>query len=425
MAAVRHILTAGMATLLAAMSVRAEQRLTDTAPAIFHPSFHTLQTKVNGNDMLPPVIMLGSDDRLQISFDELSDSRRYMRYRLLHCDAWWRPDHLIDTEYLGGFNEGTVDDFAFSEATTVQYVNYRIELPSERMQPLLSGNYLVQVYDEETPDEPLLQSRFSVVEPAVTIIPQLTTRTDVDYNDAHQQLEIAVGTRGVDIRNPYTGVTVVVEQNGRRDNSVVLTSPARIAGDVLHYENMRQLIFEAGNEYRRMETVSELYPGMHVASIGFAEPYYHMTLQPDGPRNELPYAYDRTQNGRFRIRSYDAADSDVESDYVVTHFSLDMPEQAGCDVFIDGDLTLRRFDPGSLMVFNRATGRYEASLLLKQGSYNYQYLLVPHGGMRGYTGPIEGDKFQTVNEYIIKVYLRNPGERYDRLIGVTAVRAEG
>lgn len=420
----RHILTA-FAALFSVLALSGQQRLTNTSPAIFHPSFYTLQTKVNGNDMLPPVIILNSDDRLQISFDEIADSRRYLRYSLIHCDALWRMDALMDSEYLEGFNEGVVEDFAFSDATTVQYVNYRIELPDAKMRPLVSGNYLLQVYDESDPDEILLQSRFSIVEPAVRIIPELTSRTDIDYNGGHQQLKIAVQTRGVDIQDPYTGVTLVVEQNGRMDNAVVLTTPARISGDVLHYENMRQLIFEAGNEYRRMETVSELYPGMHVESIAFAEPYYHMTLQPDYPRHDMPYSYDRTQNGRFRIRSYDASDSDVESDYVVTHFTLEMPEQKGCDVFIDGDLTLRRFDPGSLMVFNRATGCYEASLLLKQGSYNYQYLTVPHGSMRGQTAAIEGDKYQTVNEYIIKVYLRNPGSRYDRLIGVGAVRAEG
>ena len=64
------------------------------------------------------------------------------------------------------------------------------------------------------------------------------------------------------------------------------------------------------------------------------------------------------------------------------------------------------------------------AVLLKQGSYNYQYLFVPTGSSVGQTGPIEGNYYQTQNEYSIYVYYRPMGARYDRLIGVTTVRNE-
>ena len=73
------------------------------------------------------------------------------------------------------------------------------------------------------------------------------------------------------------------------------------------------------------------------------------------------------------------------------------------------------------MVFNRVTGLYEKTLLLKQGAYNYQYLAVPFGTMKGETAPIEGDYYETVNEYFVKVYCRCHGERYDRLVGVAMI----
>ena len=63
--------------------------------AVFNPAFKSLQTKVNGNDQLPPVIVLGSDDVLEIEFDELSCERRYIRYELYHCDALWQRDTLL------------------------------------------------------------------------------------------------------------------------------------------------------------------------------------------------------------------------------------------------------------------------------------------------------------------------------------------
>ena len=56
-------------------------------------------------------------------------------------------------------------------------------------------------------------------------------------------------------------------------------------------------------------------------------------------------------------------------------------------------------------------------MLLKQGSYNYQYLFVPKGESIGKASIIEGNKYETLNEYNVNVYHRVPGERYDRLIG--------
>lgn len=417
-----RILLTAAAVLVGIVHSGAEVR--DTSPAIYSPTFKTLQTKVNGNDQLPPVITMGCDDVLTIGFDELASDRRYMRYELLHCNALWAVDGLLPSEYVDGFNEGYVEDYRFSEATLVQYVHYEIVIPDPALKIKLSGNYLLRVYDENDPDETLLQVRFSVVEPIMSATAAVTSRTDIDYNNSHQQLTVGVDAKGTAVNNMMNDLIVVVEQNGRQDNRVALTNPTRIAGSIAWWEHVPLLIFDGGNEYRRMETISTNYPGMRVAEISFADPFYHFTLQTDQPRAGLDYVYDSTQKGRFRIREYNSDDSDVEAEYALTHFSLEMPERNDVDIFIDGDLTLRRFSPESLMVFNRATGLYEATLLLKQGAYNYQYLAVPRGAStRGATSVVEGDCYQTTNEYIVKVYFREPGARYDRLVAVTSVTA--
>ena len=81
-------------------------------------------------------------------------------------------------------------------------------------------------------------------------------------------------------------------------------------------------------------------------------------------------------------------------------------------------------DEKSRMGFNPETGQYEKAVLLKQGLYNYQYLFVPNGEIAGQTAPIEGDFFQTENQYSVYVYYRPMGSRYDRLIGVAIIKNE-
>lgn len=401
------------------------EEMTDTRQGVLEPSFKTLKVTLNGELFAQPIVNLANPaERIVISFDELSDGHRYLRYSLEHCDASWRPEGLVDSEFLDSFNEGTVDDYQYSQATIVHYVHYTIVLPNEQVRITQPGNYIVRVYDESDPDHTLLQARFGVCDFTVPLGVTVSSRTDIDTNDSHQQLGITVDTRNIGVEDPFNDLRVVITQNGRPDNEVTLVTPQRINGTRAIYEHLRPLIFNAGNEYRRFETSSVNYPGLGIERMSHDTPVYNALLYTDTPRSTQSYLYDSTQQGRYLVRSTDTSDSDTEADYVLTHFTLEMPPLAGADIFIEGDLTDRRYDPASHMVYNHATGCYEQSLLLKQGAYNYQYLTIPNGSDgRGLTAPVEGDKYQTVNEYTVKVYHRPKGTRFDRLVGVTTIKS--
>ena len=403
-----------------ASTVAGAAGFTDTMTGTFDERIRTLRVVANDDIFAPPVLFLNAPGSITVSFDHLADDREYFRYRLVHCNASWQPSGLVDSEIIDGFNEGLIEDFDYSRATTVHYVNYRLTIPNADMAPMVSGNYLLQIYRQDDPDTIVAQCRFMVSEQSAVIGAEITSRTDRDYNEASQQLSLAVDVERSDVRDLFNDVRVMIQQNGRLDSEVALVQPLRVSGRTLIYEHQPGLIFDAGNEYRRFETTSVNYPGMRVADIEWLDPYYHFTIETDTPRNTEQYLYDSTQRGRFVVREYNSTESDTEADYAVVHFTLDYPETPGLMIFLDGDFVNRRFDSSSQMAYNEATGRYERALLLKQGSYNYQYLAVPPKKSRGYTSVIEGDRYQTVNEYLVKVYTRRQGERYDRLIGVAS-----
>lgn len=416
-----------LSLILSLHCVSALSQVSDTRQGCIAGSFRTLQVQPAINPFAPPVINLADpSDRIVISFDELSDERRYLRYSLVHCDAEWRPEGLVDSEFLDSFNEGTIDDADFSQATVVHYVHYSFEIPNEQIRITQPGNYLVRVYDERDPDETLVQARFGVCDFTTEVRAETSSRTDIDTNGSHQQLGVRVDTRHSRVDNPFSELKIVITQNGRSDNEVILTTPQRVIGTEAVYEHLRPMIFAAGNEYRRFETSTVNYPGLRVEYVDHDAPVYNATLYIDSPRSGKIYQYDSTQQGHFFIRTADADDWDTQADYVLVHFTLSMPEIIGSDVFIEGDLTERQFTPRSRMTYDYGSGAYRQSLLLKQGAYNYQYLAVPAGSgdnPKGLTSPIEGDMFQTVNEYTVKVYHRPIGSRFDRLTGVTVVRA--
>ena len=55
-------------------------------------------------------------------------------------------------------------------------------------------------------------------------------------------------------------------------------------------------------------------------------------------------------------------------------------------------------------------------MLLKQGWYNYEYSLQDKAGAPLLSTEFEGSYYETENDYMVLVYYRGPGDRYDRLI---------
>ncbi|MBQ7690484.1 MAG: DUF5103 domain-containing protein [Muribaculaceae bacterium] len=394
------------------------QSTAQTRVTVFDTGVRSLKVAPASNMYLPPVLVLGGDDRLIVNFDYLDYDVHYLRYSLLHCDAQWTPSQLMESEYVDGFNYADIDDYAQSEGTFTHYYNYTFALPNDDMRFTRSGNYVLRVYEQDDPDHVLFQTRFMVVEPRVTVLTEVTTRTDETYNDAHQQLAINLRYRPGVIADPYGELTTVVMQNTRTDNAVVLRHPMSAGIGTVTYEHQPELIFEAGNEYRRFETVNIHSLNMGVAAIDYVKPFYHAALYTDEPRRDVQYLYDQTQHGCFTIRNAEGSDSHTDADYLVTHFTLNTAGPLpGGNIFIEGEFTHGLPASETLMKYDASTGCYETDLLLKQGAYNYQYLWVPDGARVAQTAVIDGDKFQTVNRYTVLVYHRPSGGRYDQLVG--------
>lgn len=387
----------------------------------FVDRIRTIQCFPEGNPLAPPMIALGGPERLTIAFDELLPDASYFNYKLIHCNADWRQSALSELEYLDGFNVNPIDTYEFSQSTFTNYVHYSLSIPNENVRPLVSGNYVLQVFPENEPDRILMQVCFSIYESLVSMGMEVSSRTDIDYNASHQQVGVTVNAPNYTISNPYQELKLIVTQNGRRDNQATVVQPLSAQGSSIQYQHLRSLIFEAGNEYRRFEDTNIRYAGMGVQNIQFFDPYYNVTLFTGMPRKNSGYSYDQTQYGGYIIRESNAENSDIEADYFIVHFSLEDTPFADGRVFINGDLTLNLFNEDNEMFYNAQERKYEKALLLKQGAYNYQYLYLPNGRSQARTGAIEGNYYQTVNEYLARLYHRPQGGRYDRLIGVGMV----
>lgn len=385
----------------------------------FADDIKTIQVNANGSWHSLPVIELNSNDFIRINFDRLGNEASVnLRYRLVNCNADWTRSTLSDIEFMDGFNNILIEDYAYSMNTLIDYTNFVVDIPNDRVKIKLSGNYALEVFDEENPSKILLRACFSVFDSQVKVGGSVSSLTDIDAHKEHQQVSFTINYNNLPIRDVFTDLKVFVRQNNRLDNQKSSLKPMSIQGTNLVFEHNRDLIFEAGNEYRRFESVSYRYNGLNIARTYSVNTHYITDIVPDKIRAGNVYVYDQDQDGRFIIRNseVEAADSDIKADYFTTHFTLVAPDPFIEPIYINGDFTNNTFDERYLMKYNEMEGAYKASVLLKQGAYNYQYLAK--SGKNYTPSLIEGNYYETKNEYVVYVYYRPLGQRYDLLVGM-------
>jgi hypothetical protein len=391
---------------------------------VYRENIRTVQFFREGWEFAQPVIELGTDQRLTLKFDELSDRVTNFVYTLTHCDAEWYPSRLVQAEYMVGFIENPVTDYAASVNTTVRFTNYLLSLPNEQVRFLLSGNYLLSVFDEANRSTPVLTRRFYVLESSTEIRGEVKKSTFEGYKGRDQEIDFTVDYSRISVQDPRTEIKVVVMQNARADNCLMSLKPLFVRDNQLSYDLSRENVFPGGNEFRNFDTKNLRINGFGVANIEFVNPLYHVTLRTDQIRREVDYRFESDLNGRYLIKNDRVTDYDLESDYMLVHFSLQMPEPLlGGNIYVFGGLSDWQCLPANKMIWNYELKLYEASIMLKQGFYDYQYVYIENGENRIDNTLLEGSHVETENDYQILIYYHGFSSRYDKLIGYRTINS--
>ena len=388
-------------------------------------NIRSLQVVANHKWMELPIMVL-NDGKMCIDFDDLTHTYRRLTYRLVHCEADWKPSvGLFESDVVDGFIAGnTIDDVKESILTNTLYTHYHLDIPNDKCHPKLSGNYRLSVYDEDdnSADRPLLTACFMLTEPAESSMGvrlNITTQTDQSINREHQQAEMQVDYGNYMVSNPQQQIKTVVLQNRNWLDARWNSKPQYVMSNSLRWAHNQNYIFWAGNEYRKFEILSTDVTTMGVDKISWDGKNFHANLFPTTPF--LNYLYDEDADGAFLIRNSDNVDINTTSDYILTHFQLNTPFPYPYRIFLNGDWTYDRLLPAYEMTYNTAGGYYEAVVPLKLGYYNYQFLATDEQG-RLSSFRVDNSHYQTENSYQALVYFRPQGGRTDKLVGYANVR---
>ena len=383
----------------------------------YNPQVKTLQAVVNQDWLSPTVMRLHSDDVLHVSFDELSHDYHRFVYRLEHCEADWSvSEELLESDWLEGFNNNVIDDFEYSINTTIPYTHYRLTIPNAQCRPTMSGNYRLSIIDEDL-EEVVATVEFMISEQSMLLSMAASSNTDKDTNLSHQQVTFGLKYGDQLVTDPTEQIQTVVMQNGREDTWKWNVMPSAVSHLGLEWRHRRDLIFDAGNEYRKFEILDPSHPTMGIERIMWDGSAYQAFPFISEPRPN--YLYDEDANGAFYIRNSDNRENDITSDYVWVNYRLKAPQLQEGEIIIDGQWTTE--DPASYtMTYDPQQKLYTASILQKQGYYSYQYLWITTDGT-SHPVPSEGNFYQTENRYQALVYFKGIGERTWRLMAYSQI----
>jgi len=381
-----------------------------------HPPNYIQTIEFKGSTKLSqlPIISLGSN--LTLSFDDLHADEKNYYYRISHYNFDWTPSDISKNEYLDGFDESRIRNYANSSNTLQSYSHYELRIPNNDVKRLkISGNYILEILDSDY--NIVFSRKFMVVERLVGVDVQIKRSRDLSTIDELQSVQFTVTSPDMIITNPRETVKASVLQNSNIHSAINDLKPQHTIGNDLIYKYDKEASFPGGNEYLYFDSKDIRASGNGIQRVEMSDLYDHF-LYIDRPQKHRTYTHSPDINGNFLVRSLDTHNPDIGAEYVRTHFALRYHEKLdNKEIHIYGNFNNFTIDDSTYMAWNPESGLYENSRLFKQGFYNYKYVTIDDYGNIDESA-ISGDFWQTENEYTVLIYYRDIGQRYDKIIGV-------
>ena len=390
---------------------------------IYKNNIKSVKFSIDGLFTSPPILNMFSSAQLLLSFDDLDGDVKNYVYTFEHCDINWQPTGIMDIEYIDGFADNNIDNYTFSRNTNQVFTHYQLRLPNDDMIWKLSGNYILKVYEDEDEKTLAITRRFVVVDSKIKINANLVRPNQVSKLRTHHELDFAIDYEQFPMRNPQTEIKASVLQNGRWDNAFINISPNfyRLNSVVFDYQD--KIVFEAGREFRYADLRSFRLGTESIFSVDRVNDFFEVILIPDSIRTRQSFITRRDANGSFVIHSDDNPNRTLGADYADVLFILKSENQFnGYDLFLFGELSDWQLKESFKMVYNQNINSYVVRPTLKQGYYEYYYVMAPKNRADNYSvipdhSHLEGNVFEAENEYTIIAYYRPLGSRYDQAIG--------
>lgn len=407
--------------LLCCMNIVAQQN----PDAIYNPSIKSVRFHMYGDQESMPLYKLNSSDKLELHFDDIDTRLKSYYYTYQLCDYNWQPVNLSTFDYVKGFTQQRITTYRFSSIAYTRYTHYQAVIPDNNSLPSRSGNYLLKVFLDGDTSKTVFTRGMLVLDGKASVSAQVIQPFGAQLFNSHQRVKFSVNLKGINSFDASRQIKVKVLQNYRWDNAAGGIAPTFVRGNILEYNNEANFVFPGGKEWRWLDLRSLRLLSDRIDSSQDKKTSVDIFVRPDIDRNAQRYVYYKDLDGLYLASTYETINPYWQGDYATVHFKFATPSQTPYqdkDLYLIGQLTDYQLNDNSKMTFNSDKGLYEGQLFLKQGYYDYSYLLVDQHDPTQQT-QLEGNYWETENTYTILVYFRSFTDQSEQLIGVARVNS--
>jgi hypothetical protein len=371
-------------------------------------------TFVQANQNVFPMIQLG--DSFQLQFDDLHGTEDNYYYRLTHCDYNWKQSQLSINEYITGFNDQRIINYTNSVNTLQVYSHYILSFPNQFTSIKVSGNYVLSILNEDR--EVVFSRKFIVYENLVSVPIQVKRAREVKYVEQKHNLDFAIKSATITFQRPLEQVKVLLMQNAKFSDAIYNVKPQYTIGNDLIYKYDKETQFWAGNEYLYFENKIIRAANNTISRVDTNTGLYNCLLYTNQARANQLYTYFPDINGNFLVNNIGVENNAIESDYAWIYFSLSAPSYFSKNpLYITGMFNNNTFTDENKLDYNAEKGLFEKAIMIKQGFTNYGYTILKPNSTLEEENAIDGNFYQTENQYDALIYYRENNQRYDRIIG--------
>ena len=370
---------------------------------------------VQNNQNTIPVFNI--TDRFQFQFDDLFGDEANYYYQIQHCDYDWRPSQLSKNEYIQGFDDQRIQDYTTSLNTLQSYAHYRLSFPNKfTTQFLVTGNYMLKILNESK--EVIFSRKFMLFENRVSVPMQIKKARNIRDLNSKQNVEFTIKSEALQFQNPIQNIKILLFQNGNFNEAKTNIRPMFTIGNDLVYKYDAETQFWGSNEFLFFENKNIRGATNTISFIDSNGGVYNSHLFANSPRANLPYTFFPDINGNYQISNLNSSIIETEADYAWVYFTLSAPAYfRKSDIFVSGMFNNFALNAENKMEYNPNKKTYEKAIMIKQGFTNFQYVLADDKGKIDNENALDGNFWQTENNYFVLVYYRENGQRYDRIIG--------
>lgn len=372
----------------------------------------TVSFVINGQNSVP---LFRLNDSFQLQFDDLYGDEANYYYQIVHCDYDWKKSQLSPAEYIQGFDDQRIQEYYNSFNTLQIYSHYKLSFPNKFTRFLVSGNYNLKILNEAK--EVVFSRKFVIYEDLVNVPVQVKRSRNLKTIEGKQNLDFAIKSQTIQFQSPLQNVKISILKNGQFNTAINNVKPMYTIGNDLIYKYDAETQFWAGNEFLFFENKNIQAAANNVAFID-SKGVYNAHLYTNNARANNVYTYYPDINGNFVVKNINAENNELEADYAWVYFSFSAPAYFGqSDIYVTGLFNNFALTSENKMDYNKEKAIYEKAIMIKQGFTNYQYTILDEKGAVDEENNLDGNFWQTENNYSILVYYRENGQRYDRIIG--------